>query len=241
MNVRRLGRLGLLPSAGRLDRALHPPYDFHISEIACPLVETPRWGVSRSPGYHSRFATPPRPPPYTHPSCPNACQVIPSPKTVMNSALPAGINSTNRLRTGKRILYLQEQLIAAREALRERATRDAVTGLWNRSAVLELLANELARQKRHGGTVAVVMIDLDRFKHINDEFGHLVGDQVLRLVARGMPNKQISRELGIAQSTVKSHVGSIFGKLGLLSRTQVALYAARTGLVALELQGAVAG
>src|SRR5438067_1978338 len=42
--------------------------------------------------------------------------------------------------------------------------------------------------------------------------------EVLRLVARGLPNKQIARELGIAQSTVKSHVGSIFGKLGLLSR-----------------------
>ncbi len=62
--------------------------------------------------------------------------------------------------------------------------------------------------------------------------------EVLRLVARGMPNKQIARELGIAQSTVKSHVGSIFGKLGLLSRTQVALYAARVGLVALEQHGA---
>ena len=56
--------------------------------------------------------------------------------------------------------------------------------------------------------------------------------EVLRLVAQGMANKQIARELGIAQSTVKSHVGSIFGKLGLLSRTQVALYAARTGMVA---------
>lgn len=55
--------------------------------------------------------------------------------------------------------------------------------------------------------------------------------EVLRLVAQGMANKQIARELGIAQSTVKSHVGNIFGKLGLLSRTQVALYAARTGMV----------
>lgn len=55
--------------------------------------------------------------------------------------------------------------------------------------------------------------------------------EVLRLVAQGMANKQIARQLGIAQSTVKSHVGSIFGKLGLLSRTQVALYAARTGMV----------
>ena len=55
--------------------------------------------------------------------------------------------------------------------------------------------------------------------------------EVLLLVAQGMANKQIARELGIAQSTVKSHVGNIFGKLGLLSRTQVALYAARTGMV----------
>lgn len=58
--------------------------------------------------------------------------------------------------------------------------------------------------------------------------------QVLRLVARGRANKQIARDLDIAQSTVKSHVGSILGKLGLVSRTQLALYAARTGLVALE-------
>jgi two-component system, NarL family, response regulator LiaR len=57
---------------------------------------------------------------------------------------------------------------------------------------------------------------------------------VLRLVAHGMANKQIARELGITASTVKSHVYSIFGKLGLLSRTQAALYAARTGLVAFE-------
>jgi DNA-binding NarL/FixJ family response regulator len=56
---------------------------------------------------------------------------------------------------------------------------------------------------------------------------------VMRLVAQGKANKQIARELNIAQSTVKSHVGSLLSKLGLLSRTQVALYAARTGFVAL--------
>ena len=57
---------------------------------------------------------------------------------------------------------------------------------------------------------------------------------VLRLVARGEANKQIARELGIAPSTVKSHVGSLMSKLGLGSRTQLALYAARSGLVALD-------
>jgi DNA-binding NarL/FixJ family response regulator len=62
---------------------------------------------------------------------------------------------------------------------------------------------------------------------------------VLRLVARGRANKQIARELSIAPSTVKSHVSSLLSKLGLGSRTQLALYAARTGLVALD-QDAVA-
>jgi two-component system, NarL family, response regulator LiaR len=57
--------------------------------------------------------------------------------------------------------------------------------------------------------------------------------EVMHLVARGKANKQIARELNIAQSTVKSHVGSLLSKLGLVSRTQLALYAARTGLVSL--------
>jgi NarL family two-component system response regulator LiaR len=58
--------------------------------------------------------------------------------------------------------------------------------------------------------------------------------EVLCLVARGLANKQVARELGITQSTVKSHVSGIIAKLGLPSRTQLALYAARTGLVALD-------
>jgi two-component system, cell cycle response regulator len=91
-----------------------------------------------------------------------------------------------RLRTGKRILYLQDQLIAAREALRDQATHDSLTGLWNRAATLELLANELARQQRHGGSIGVVLIDLDGFKQINDTYGHLVGDQILHAASQAM-------------------------------------------------------
>ncbi len=91
-----------------------------------------------------------------------------------------------RLRTGKRILYLQEQLIAARESLRDQATHDSLTGLWNRAATLELLVNELARQQRHGGSIGVALIDLDGFKQINDTYGHLVGDQILRAAAQAM-------------------------------------------------------
>jgi two-component system, NarL family, response regulator LiaR len=55
--------------------------------------------------------------------------------------------------------------------------------------------------------------------------------EVLSLVGRGMANKVIARELGLAEKTVKAHVSSILGKLGVADRTQAALYAVREGLV----------
>lgn len=58
--------------------------------------------------------------------------------------------------------------------------------------------------------------------------------EVLRLLARGMANKQIARELFIAVSTVKTHVNNLYRKLDISSRTQAALYAARIGLVSTE-------
>jgi NarL family two-component system response regulator LiaR len=62
--------------------------------------------------------------------------------------------------------------------------------------------------------------------------------EVLRLLARGRANKQIAGDLSIAEKTVKTHVSSILGKLGVQSRTQAALYAGRIGLVPLEQLGA---
>jgi NarL family two-component system response regulator LiaR len=55
--------------------------------------------------------------------------------------------------------------------------------------------------------------------------------EVLTLIARGLPNKLIARDLSISEKTVKTHVSSILGKLGLTDRTQAALYAVRSGLV----------
>jgi NarL family two-component system response regulator LiaR len=55
--------------------------------------------------------------------------------------------------------------------------------------------------------------------------------EVLTLIARGLPNKLIARELSISEKTVKTHVSSILGKLGLTDRTQAALFAVRAGLV----------
>jgi DNA-binding NarL/FixJ family response regulator len=55
--------------------------------------------------------------------------------------------------------------------------------------------------------------------------------EVLKLIARGMANKQIAREMFVAISTIKTHVNNLYRKLGVSSRTQAALYAARVGLV----------
>jgi two-component system cell cycle response regulator len=88
-----------------------------------------------------------------------------------------------RLRVGRRILTLQQDLIGAREELRFQATHDVLTGIWNRGAALDLLVRELERAARAKTSTSVLMLDLDHFKKINDTFGHLTGDVVLREVA----------------------------------------------------------
>ncbi|MGO9011217.1 MAG: GGDEF domain-containing protein [Bryobacteraceae bacterium] len=91
-----------------------------------------------------------------------------------------------RLRAGRRILDLQQQLMEAREALRVQATHDALTGLLNRGRVLEVLLTEIARSERELRPLALLMVDLDRFKQVNDTLGHIAGDAVLREAARRM-------------------------------------------------------
>jgi two-component system, cell cycle response regulator len=91
-----------------------------------------------------------------------------------------------RLRAGRRILDLQTELIYAREKLRERATSDSLTCLWNRAAILEILQQELERAQRADVTLSILLADLDHFKRINDTYGHLAGDVVLRETAHRM-------------------------------------------------------
>jgi two-component system cell cycle response regulator len=88
-----------------------------------------------------------------------------------------------RLRVGRRILTLQDDLIGAREELRFQATHDVLTGAWNREAVLELMERELQRADRSRTATGILMLDLDHFKKVNDINGHLIGDVVLKEVA----------------------------------------------------------
>ena len=88
-----------------------------------------------------------------------------------------------RLMTGVRILKLEDKLVEAREAMRTRATRDALTKLWNRSSILAYLKDGMERRNLHGNAISVLLCDVDHFKSFNDRYGHQVGDEVLQQVA----------------------------------------------------------
>lgn len=82
-----------------------------------------------------------------------------------------------RLRVAERILVLHEKLQA-------QATIDGLTGLLNRTTIVESLTHELDRAGRDGTALGVVLLDLDHFKRVNDTCGHAAGDAVLRTTAQ---------------------------------------------------------
>lgn len=80
--------------------------------------------------------------------------------------------------------HLRTGEFLARQELREQATTDQLTGLLNRRAMHQLLEHEHARAKRSGTTYSLILGDLDRFKRVNDTYGHNIGDLVLQETAR---------------------------------------------------------
>jgi diguanylate cyclase (GGDEF)-like protein len=89
-----------------------------------------------------------------------------------------------RIQVARRTLALHEALVTANERLEGLAYQDPLTGLLNRRALLLAFHRELKRAQRKKSTITLVMCDIDRFKQVNDGYGHGVGDDVLRLVSR---------------------------------------------------------
>ena len=98
------------------------------------------------------------------------------------------IRKTRELETivSQRTAELRAALLAAeaaKEQLRDQAMRDSLTGFWNRRAIFEILDGEIARCQKESHPLCIIMADLDHFKMVNDTWGHLGGDAVLRVVS----------------------------------------------------------
>jgi two-component system, cell cycle response regulator len=88
-----------------------------------------------------------------------------------------------RVQIGERILRLETRLTEAREAMERLAMRDSLTNLLNRRAIRDRAVAALSRAERERHGVGFVMVDIDHFKEVNDRYGHLTGDQALRVFA----------------------------------------------------------
>ena len=77
-------------------------------------------------------------------------------------------------------------LIETNEVLHQISITDSLTGLHNRKHIMDLFSQEMARSIRYGHSVAILMIDIDYFKKINDTYGHQTGDRVLSQLARSL-------------------------------------------------------
>ncbi len=88
-----------------------------------------------------------------------------------------------RLQTGRRIVELEDKLLSIQTQLKDIASRDSLTKLWNRAEITRFLREELSRGQREQKPTGVIMLDIDNFKKINDFYGHDVGDSALLQVA----------------------------------------------------------
>lgn len=91
--------------------------------------------------------------------------------------------------------FLRVRLKQQTELLRYQATHDSLTGIWNRKAVLDLLRREFEQAVRVHQCIGVMMLDADHFKQVNDTYGHLAGDAVLKEVARRIQESLRSYDL----------------------------------------------
>jgi diguanylate cyclase (GGDEF)-like protein len=97
--------------------------------------------------------------------------------------------------TGGAIVFLRERLEASEMGYRRLAERDPLTGVANYRVLSDRLPDELVRHRRYGHSLGVVVVDLDDFKRVNDEHGHMHGDRVLQEVAGALMDSVRSHDI----------------------------------------------
>jgi two-component system, cell cycle response regulator len=145
-----------------------------------------------------------------------------------------------RLFVGERILKLQDELLSGRDALHFQATHDTLTGLVNRGEILNQVTRELSRSERTSRSVGVIMCDIDHFKKVNDTYGHLTGDVVLRGVAQRLtahlrPYDSVGR-YGGEEFVILAPISDVTGTLHVAERIRADIEAMKFPTQAGELR-----
>jgi diguanylate cyclase (GGDEF)-like protein len=111
----------------------------------------------------------------------------------------------------------------------ESSTRDALTGAFNRAFFEERIDTEIAYATRHGSKVAVLLVDIDHFKRVNDTYGHAAGDEVLRAVARelgrGLRAEDLLARYGGEEFAILARAGTRLDAYRLAERLKAAVTA----------------
>jgi two-component system chemotaxis response regulator CheY len=100
-----------------------------------------------------------------------------------------------RILVGKRVVELEASLRAARDQLHDQATHDQLTGLLNRRALYERAAAFLSGGGQQSLPISVLLVDVDKFKLVNDQHGHGIGDQALQLIAQTIEQAKRASDL----------------------------------------------
>lgn len=143
----------------------------------------------------------------------------------------ARINDGDRIQLGMyltmRFSLVTEEEEAAMTRLYEAAMRDGLTGVFNRKHLEERLDAEIAFATRHGTPLAICMLDVDHFKNVNDTYGHLAGDAVLKTVAgilsRGVRAEDVVGRYGGEEFVIVARGNTVVEGANLAERMRVAI------------------
>ena len=110
---------------------------------------------------------------------------------IANSELQSRVDFADKklIETNNVLLERSKELINLNDEFKKLSVTDALTGIYNRRYFEETLADEMEITKRHGDTNSLLVIDIDHFKNVNDTYGHMHGDNVIKMIADVMKGR----------------------------------------------------